>query len=168
VSRALKELALHFAAQDDWLGALAAHCYGRPDLRDERISQGTKSLLVGIAAGVLMGGGLRMIGGGFARGATRSLDELSAAGRVPDKNGLTRAGREYQKHMGRGELPAVPGKQLDQAGQDLLDDILTNPGTTVHPVTSGRAAGGTRFIGPDGVGATFGSDGSFRYFGRYK
>lgn len=102
-----------------------------------------------------------------ARGAARSLDDLSAAGRVPGKGGLTRAGREYQKHMGRGELPKVPGRQLDQAGQGLLDDILTNPGTTVHAVTSGRAAGGTRFIGPNGAGATFGPDGSLAYFGRY-
>jgi hypothetical protein len=69
--------------------------------------------------------------------------------------------------MGRGELSKVPGKQFDQAGQDLLDDILTNPGTTVHPVTSGNAAGGTRFIGPNGIGATFGPDGSLAYFGRY-
>ncbi|MGE0142079.1 MAG: hypothetical protein AB7I19_02465 [Planctomycetota bacterium] len=30
------------------------------------------------------------------------------------------------------------------------------------------AAGGTRFIRPDGVGATFGADGSLAYFGRYK
>src|SRR5690606_11289299 len=101
-----------------------------------------------------------------ARGG-RSLDQLSAAGRVPAPGGFTRAGYVYQKHMGRGELPKVPGKQLDQAGQDLLDDILTNPGTTVHPVTSGNAAGGTRYIGPNGIGATFGPDGSLAYFGRY-
>ncbi|MGE3966580.1 MAG: RHS repeat domain-containing protein, partial [Planctomycetota bacterium] len=170
-SKELKEWALHVAANNEWLGALAAHCYGHNDIRDEQLGNGIKGIFVGFAVGGIvhiLGGGLRMFPGGAARGAARSLDDLSAAGRVPDKGGFTRAGRAYQKHMDRGELPEVPGKQLDQAGQDLLDDILTNPETKVHPVTSGRAAGGTRFIRPDGVGATFGADGSLAYFGRYK
>ncbi|MGW5017464.1 hypothetical protein [Streptomyces cacaoi] len=85
---------------------------------------------------------------------------------------MTYAGREYQKHMGRGELPKVPGKQLDSVAQDLLDDILTNPRTVQHPVTSGNFIGGTRYIMPNpsggrGFGATFDSSGEFQYFGRY-
>ncbi len=69
--------------------------------------------------------------------------------------------------MGRGELPSVPGRGLDRAGQDLLDDILTHPGSTTQAVTSGRAAGGTRIIRPDGTGVTFNPDGSLAYFGRH-
>ncbi|WP_053161109.1 DUF6531 domain-containing protein [Streptomyces caatingaensis] len=101
-----------------------------------------------------------------------SLDDLSRSGQRPDKGKLTRAGREYQKHMNRGDLEVVPGKRLDSAGQDLLDDILTNPKVVQVPVTSGNFAGGTRFVMPDpgggrGYGATFDSNGVFQYFGRY-
>ncbi len=99
-------------------------------------------------------------------------DALSKSGQRPDKGKLTRAGREYQKHMNRGDLPVVPGKQLDSTGQKLLDDILNHPNTTQVPVTSGNFAGGTRYIMPGppgerGFGATFDSDGNFQYFGRY-
>jgi RHS repeat-associated protein len=96
------------------------------------------------------------------------LDALSVAGTVPVKGGRTAAGYSYQKHMDRGELPWVPGKSLDEAGQDLLDDILTHPGSTVRPVTSGNAVGGTRIIRPDGAGVTFNADDSLAYFGVYK
>ncbi|WP_211257321.1 hypothetical protein, partial [Actinoalloteichus caeruleus] len=100
------------------------------------------------------------------------LDDLSQSGARPAKGNTTHAGREYQKHMNRGDLPVVPGKQLKSAGQDLLDDILTNPKTATSPVTSGKFAGGTRYIMPDpaggrGIGATFDSNGQFQYFGRY-
>ncbi|MFD3997172.1 polymorphic toxin-type HINT domain-containing protein [Streptomyces sp. NPDC058583] len=100
------------------------------------------------------------------------LDALSQSGMRPAKGNTTHAGREYQKHMNRGDLPVVPGKQLKSAGQDLLDDILTNPKTATSPVNSGNFAGGTRYIMPDpaggrGVGATFDANGQFQYFGRY-
>jgi hypothetical protein len=90
----------------------------------------------------------------------------------PAKGKTTHAGREYQKHMNRGDLPVVPGKELKTAGQDLLDDILTNPQTATSAVNSGNFAGGTRYIMPDpaggrGIGATFDANGQFQYFGRY-
>jgi hypothetical protein len=93
------------------------------------------------------------------------LDRLSRSGQAPDKNGLTRAGYEYQKHMGRGELPQVRGQLLNEAGQRLLDEILTNPDTVFGDVTSGNAKGGIRAILPNGVGVTFNPDGSMAYFG---
>ncbi|MEU1148121.1 polymorphic toxin-type HINT domain-containing protein [Streptomyces sp. NPDC005863] len=103
------------------------------------------------------------------------LDALSQSGKRPAKGNTTHAGREYQKHMNRGErgeLPVIPGKQLKSVGQDLLDDILTNPKTATSPVNSGNFAGGTRYIMPDpaggrGIGATFDANGQFQYFGRY-
>jgi len=99
-------------------------------------------------------------------------DAASQSGERADKNGLTRAGREYQKHMGRGELPGVGGTELDSAGQDLLDDILTDPYADYQPVTSGGFAGGYRIIGNSiindkFVGATYDSSGVFQYFGVY-
>lgn len=52
------------------------------------------------------------------------LDAMSAAGMAPDKNGLTVPGRSYQEHMCRGQFPQVPGINLNEAGQELPDDIL--------------------------------------------
>lgn len=94
-----------------------------------------------------------------------ALEALSASGRAADKGGLSRAGRAYQKHMGRGELPHVGGAQLDRVGQNLLDDILTAPGTRIENVTSGNFKGGVRYIRSDGTGATFDASGNLRYFG---
>lgn len=95
------------------------------------------------------------------------LDMLSASGASPSKNGLTRAGRSYQKHMGRQQLPEVAGRDLNDAGQTLLDDILTSPGTKLKPVEHGGFAGGTRYIAPNGYGVTFDANGTFGYFGLY-
>ncbi|MFJ3496736.1 polymorphic toxin-type HINT domain-containing protein [Streptomyces sp. NPDC086091] len=105
-------------------------------------------------------------------GGCPDLDALSQSGMRPAKGKTTHAGREYQKHMNRGDLPVVPGKELKTAGQDLLDDILTNPQTATSAVNSGNFAGGSRYIMPDpaggrGIGATFDANGQFQYFGRY-
>ncbi len=100
-------------------------------------------------------------------GPKAGLDALSASGREVVKNDLTRAGLEYQKHMGRGELPKVSGRELNSAGQSLLDAILRDPQTKQIGVFSGNFPGGTRFIGPNGIGATFDAKGVFRYFGVY-
>nr|WP_078531139.1 polymorphic toxin-type HINT domain-containing protein [Streptomyces sp. PsTaAH-124] len=105
-------------------------------------------------------------------GGCPDLDALSQSGMRPAKGKTTHAGREYQKHMNRGDLPVVPGKELKTAGQDLLDDILTNPKTATSAVNSGNFAGGRRYIMPDpaggrGIGATFDANGQFQYFGRY-
>ncbi|WP_229116434.1 hypothetical protein, partial [Parenemella sanctibonifatiensis] len=93
--------------------------------------------------------------------------DLAAAGQLPDRNGLTAAGRSYQKHAGRNELPQVPGSALNDAGQDLLIDILTAPGTTQKAILSGRYAGGRQYIRSDGHGVVFDSSGRFAYFGVY-
>jgi hypothetical protein len=72
--------------------------------------------------------------------APRSLDALSQQGAQLDRNGLTQAGRSLQKHAnrpGNTVYPKVPGGELNSAGQNVLDDILTNPLTAersnVHP-----------------------------------
>jgi hypothetical protein len=102
-------------------------------------------------------------------------DAASQSGKRPQGD-LTRAGYEYQKHMDRGELPKVKGNSnLDSAGQNLLDDILTDPNADYQPVTSGNFAGGSGGYGIIGnsvvngrfVGATFDANGVFQYFGVY-
>jgi hypothetical protein len=93
---------------------------------------------------------------------------LSETGTRQAKGGRTHAGREYQKHMARGELPVVPGKDLDSAGQDLLDGILMAPDTKQFPIKGGNFKDGQYFVRPDGVGAAFDKDGVFQYFGRFK
>lgn len=87
--------------------------------------------------------------------------------------------RRQRLHGSPKVLPVSPARlralssSSDRAvGQDLLDDILTNPRTVQHPVTSGNFIGGTRYIMPNpsggrGFGATFDSSGEFQYFGRY-
>jgi hypothetical protein len=106
------------------------------------------------------------------------IGALSAAGKIPDKGGLTRAGFSYQKHMGRGQLPLVDGAELDSAGQQLLDSILTDPNADFQLT----GAGGYRVISNDivspwkgsgagndyFVGATFDSAGNLDYFGVYR
>jgi hypothetical protein len=86
---------------------------------------------------------------------------------VPVKGGRTAAGRAYQKHMDRGELPVVPGTQLDDAGQALLDGIVRNSASRKERITSGNFKGGARYVRPDGRGATYDSAGQFWYFGVY-
>jgi hypothetical protein len=81
--------------------------------------------------------------------------------------GYSHAGREYQKHMSRGELPKVPGKEFDRAGQDLLDSILKSANTHQFPLDAGHFKGGRIFVRPDGLGAAFDKDGVFQYFGKF-
>ncbi|GCF11756.1 RHS repeat-associated core domain-containing protein [Dictyobacter arantiisoli] len=57
---------------------------------------------------------------------------LSDAGNAPDKGGMTRAGRAFQKHVSRvdgSQFGTDPGKPAlrNQMGQYTLDDILTHP-----------------------------------------
>ena len=98
-------------------------------------------------------------------------DAMSEAGKKldpADKQGkLTKAGRSLQKHGSGSRRPDSPfpparGNQntINQAGQDQLDDILTDPNSTVTPL--GR--GGTRIDAPDGRGVRFDADGSFSGF----
>jgi hypothetical protein len=93
--------------------------------------------------------------------------ELLKSGDRPDKNGRTRAGYEYQKHMGRGEFPRVPSTELDNTDRQLLSRILTSSDRIYMPVESGRFAGGFRVYIPGGPGAVFDANQQFQYFGKY-
>jgi len=66
--------------------------------------------------------------GGDLAPAPRTLEELSQKGAQMDRNGLPQAGRALQTHAyrpGNTVYPKVPGAELNSAGQDVLDDILT-------------------------------------------
>jgi hypothetical protein len=102
----------------------------------------------------------------------QSLDELSNAGRQPDKSDkskqLTKAGRALQKHQagGRadstGKYPSVggPPENWNEQGQRVLDEILTDPGSQFKRL--GR--GGVQVTAPDGRAVRFNADGSFSGF----
>jgi hypothetical protein len=69
-------------------------------------------------------------------------DPLSESGRTPDRNGMKRAGRAFQKHYFRGGFtpPTAAGflgdtqaaNVMNALGQDTLDEILTNPQTATQ------------------------------------
>ncbi len=98
------------------------------------------------------------------------LDALSESGSALDPadagGQLTRAGRAFAK--AREVFGATSGgpASINSAGQNALDEILTNPGTVVNTMQRGNFAGGAVYISPDGIGAVFSPDGIFQYFGR--
>jgi RHS repeat-associated protein len=106
------------------------------------------------------------------------LTDMARTGRLPDKAGFTRAGHEYQKHMMRGELPPLPSQKpsvMNDAGHDLLDNILSDPRGDVLPITGKTNFPGgyhvvSNILSPNGEGflsAVFDASHEFRYFGVY-
>jgi hypothetical protein len=79
-------------------------------------------------------------------------------------NGLTRAGRALDKHGGRpGSIfpkPVGNAAAKNSQGQFHLDDILTHPKSKFFKDINE----GYEVYSPDGRGAYFRSDGSFRGF----
>ena len=96
------------------------------------------------------------------------LDILSNSGKLADKGGLTRAGRAAQKHGSRHESAFPPQKgnlrTINQRGQDILDDILTDPNGYIvrrHHVKYGDII---EIRDSLGRGARFDSNGNFMGF----
>lgn len=80
---------------------------------------------------------------------------------------LTKAGRGIDKHgagarTGDSKFPAAKGspQTRNEIGQDQLDDILTDPGSSFEKL--GR--GGTQVTAPDGRAVRFNADGTFSGF----
>lgn len=100
------------------------------------------------------------------------IDRFSRAAAAPDRGGLTAAGRSLTKHgagarPGNTRFPAAKGNpsQINQQAQDIVDDILTNPGTTVTHGHRPHGIGATiEFTAPDGRGLVFKSNGKFVFF----
>ncbi|HED66643.1 MAG TPA: hypothetical protein ENJ09_13935 [Planctomycetes bacterium] len=101
--------------------------------------------------------------GDAARGVG-SLDDLSRAAGELDRNGLTKAGRALQKHSSRPgsafSTAASRAGDLNAAGQSIVDDILTAPGSLQRE----NRLGGIDVLAPGGRGVRFNPNGSFRGF----
>ena len=93
-----------------------------------------------------------------------SLEELSNAGKVIDRVGLTKAGRALDKHGNRpgSPFPKVTGnsEMKNMQGQAQLEFILNHPNKKL--ILDGER--GVEIYIPDGRGAYFRPDGSFRGF----
>ena len=98
------------------------------------------------------------------------LESLAQSGqRLVGNEGMTKAGAslvQYAEELGYDQIGGSVATK-NALGQDLLEEILTNPGTKEVKVTSGNFAGGVRFISPTYAGATFNPSGVFQYFGCY-
>jgi len=84
-----------------------------------------------------------------------STRQFSEAGKVQDREGLTRAGRALQKHGGRTSsvFPKPTGNisQINAQGQEVLENILSNPNNELIETPSGNI----KIYTPDGRGAHF-------------
>jgi RHS repeat-associated protein len=87
--------------------------------------------------------------------------EAQAAPRL-DRNQLTKAGRALQKHASRPgsvyETTATRASDLNAAGQDVVDDILTTPGSRIVP----NPKGGIDVIAPNGQAIRYDAGGNFK------
>ena len=100
-----------------------------------------------------------------------ALDALSQAGSVLDRGGLTKAGRSLTKHCsgarpGNTLFPAVSGNAsaINKQAQEILDNILTDPGTVFQSGYKGRFGNTIEATAPNGQGAVFDANGNFLFF----
>lgn len=81
-----------------------------------------------------------------------------------DKKGeLAQAGRSAEKHGSRGgAFPPTKGNAAakNDQGQRTLEDIVRDPDSTIEVDERGR----TEVLSPDGRGAQYNKDGSFKGF----
>lgn len=103
--------------------------------------------------------------------ATPSLDALSQAAGVADRGGLTAAGRSLTKHgagarPGNTLFPAAKGNPatINQTAQNVVDDILTTPGSTIQNSTRGRFGSTIEVTAPDARGIVYDANGKFLFF----
>lgn len=102
--------------------------------------------------------------------AATNLDQLAKSGTNPlGGQGATKAGSSLEEHAGELGMAQPTGNAAAKAaaGQNLLEDILTDPATATSPILGGNFAGGTYFINGEGIGAAFDPGGTFQYFGYF-
>ncbi|MFN2637433.1 MAG: RHS repeat-associated core domain-containing protein [Gemmatimonadaceae bacterium] len=103
--------------------------------------------------------GMAVVGGleGLAESAARAeAGELSAAGRALEKHG-SRTGSVFPRAVGNAGAK-------NAAGQSIVEDILTAPGSRKVDLTSGRFKGGFDIYAPDGRGVRYDASGKFITF----
>jgi RHS repeat-associated protein len=125
---------------------------------------GTASAFVGGIGGIARAGAAAAAELGGSE-ACASLDELSNAAAAIDRGALTKAGRALAKHGNRlgSAFPRPQGSPSDinRLGQEIVDDILTSPGSTIarrHHIFHGEI---TEIRAPDGRGLRYGGIGRF-------
>jgi len=96
----------------------------------------------------------------------RTVDDLSkAAGQAHNDDGLTKAGRALQKQGGRPGSAFPPARganpQINSSGQNVVDDILTSPGSETTNRHHARFGEVTEVRAPDGRGARWDGNGGF-------
>ncbi len=107
----------------------------------------------------------------IAAKTTPSLDALSQAAGAADRGGFTAAGRSLTKHgagarPGNTLFPAAKGNPatINQTAQNVVDDILTTPGSTIQNSTRGRFGPTIEVTAPDGRGIVYDGNGKFLFF----
>ncbi|MGH9427705.1 MAG: RHS repeat domain-containing protein [Terriglobia bacterium] len=100
-----------------------------------------------------------------------ATDRLSRAAATPSKGGYTRAGYELTKHAAgqrarSSRFPALKGNpsQINQRAQEVVDDILTSPGTSQTNGYRPRFGNTIEFTAPVGRGLVFSANGKFLFF----
>ena len=112
--------------------------------------------------------GLKVLGN-LRGGKGLDIDDLSAAARAPDKGDYTKAGRSLQKHGARdgNPYPEPTGnpEAVNQQGQAIVDEILTNPNSTIQADSSHPRFGDIVEVRePSGRGIRYSQDGEFLHF----
>lgn len=107
-------------------------------------------------------------GAAAPRASSMSLDEFAASATVAERQGYTVAGRALTKHAtgqrrDAATFPKLSGNAsaINAAAQNIVEEILTNPGTERSIITTGRFKGGTQFFAPSGRGVRFDANGRF-------
>lgn len=102
---------------------------------------------------------------------TPSLDALSQAAGAADRGGLTAAGRSLTKHgagarSGNTLFPSAKGNPatINETAQNLVDDILTTPGSTIQNSARGRFGPTIEVTSPGGRGLVYDANGKFLFF----
>jgi len=146
-------------------------------IKDVRVLQGGVAITVeGAATGAV---GVAMAANGRApcrqsepATASANREDLSKAAGVLDKGELTVAGRSLRKHgigarPGSSKFPQATGtpSQINRQAQAIVDDILSNPGTTFTKSFRGRFGDTLEVTVPDGRGIVYDANGRF-YFSR--
>jgi len=93
-----------------------------------------------------------------------ALKKLSDAGKVPDRGGLTKAGRALAKHGGReGSIfpkPMGSPEQINQQGQKILENILNDPNKKIFDLGNGEI----KIFASDGKGLHYDNKGLLKGF----
>jgi RHS repeat-associated protein len=100
-----------------------------------------------------------------------SIDALSRAAATSKRQGFTAAGHALTKHgqgarPGNKVFPSPKGnpQQVNRTAQDVVDDILTTPGSTMTNRYRGRFGQTIEIRTPDGRGIVYDSSGNFLFF----